>query len=95
MDHSLVNEIAKCIIAAWAVAVLPQLGRQPLILAHLAAVSSCGIAASDPRTRTLSALLKRTGVPDLDEGPKEATDTLPAKRAEMDARLKGRNEVLS
>jgi len=42
VDHSLVNEIAKCIIAAWAVAVLAQLGRQPLILAYLAAGFACG-----------------------------------------------------
>ena len=36
MDNSLASEIAICIIAAWALAVLAQLGRQPLIIAYLA-----------------------------------------------------------
>ncbi|HYV61390.1 MAG TPA: cation:proton antiporter [Bryobacteraceae bacterium] len=42
MDHSLASEIAKCIIAAWALAVLAQLLGQPLILAYLAAGFACG-----------------------------------------------------
>ena len=42
MDHSLASEIAKCIIAAWALAVLAQLFGQPLILAYLAAGFACG-----------------------------------------------------
>lgn len=42
MDHSLVSEIATCIIAAWGLAVLAQLWRQPLILAYLAAGFACG-----------------------------------------------------
>lgn len=42
MDHSLASEIAKCIIAAWALAVLAQVFRQPLILAYLAAGFACG-----------------------------------------------------
>jgi Kef-type K+ transport system membrane component KefB len=37
MEHSLVTEIALCIIAAWIVAVVSQLLRQPLLLAYLAA----------------------------------------------------------
>ena len=37
MDHTLVSELASCIIAAWALAVLAQLFKQPLILAYLAA----------------------------------------------------------
>jgi len=41
VDHSLVSEIASCIIAAWALAVIAQIFRQPLILAYLAA----GVAA--------------------------------------------------
>lgn len=42
MDHSLVSEIASCIIAAWALAVIAQLFRQPLILAYLAAGVAVG-----------------------------------------------------
>lgn len=42
MDHSLASEVAKCIIAAWALAVLAQLLRQPLILAYLAAGFAAG-----------------------------------------------------
>jgi Kef-type K+ transport system membrane component KefB len=42
VDHNLASEVAKCIIAAWALAVLAQLGRQPLILAYLAAGFAAG-----------------------------------------------------
>lgn len=42
MDHSLVSELANCIIAAWALAVLAQLFRQPLILAYLVAGFAAG-----------------------------------------------------
>jgi Kef-type K+ transport system membrane component KefB/voltage-gated potassium channel Kch len=42
VDHSLASEIASCIIAAWALAVLAQMLRQPLILAYLAAGFACG-----------------------------------------------------
>lgn len=41
-SHSLASEVAKCIIAAWALAVLAQLFRQPLILAYLAAGFAAG-----------------------------------------------------
>jgi Kef-type K+ transport system membrane component KefB len=37
MEHGLVTDIAICIIAAWVVAVLAQVARQPLLLAYLAA----------------------------------------------------------
>ncbi|HEY5346198.1 MAG TPA: cation:proton antiporter [Verrucomicrobiae bacterium] len=37
MEHSLVTDIAICIIAAWIVAVISQVARQPLLLAYLAA----------------------------------------------------------
>jgi len=37
MEHSLVTEIAICIIAAWLVAVVSQVARQPLLLAYLVA----------------------------------------------------------
>src|ERR1700744_5229809 len=37
MEHSLVTDIAICIIAAWVVAVISQIARQPLLLAYLAA----------------------------------------------------------
>jgi Kef-type K+ transport system membrane component KefB len=42
MDHGLVHDIAICIIAAWAVAVLSQLARQPLLLAYLVAGFAIG-----------------------------------------------------
>ena len=42
MDHSLASEIAKCIIAAWALAVVARLLGQPIILAYLAAGFACG-----------------------------------------------------
>ena len=42
MDNSLASEVAICIIAAWALAVLAQLGRQPLIIAYLAAGFAAG-----------------------------------------------------
>jgi Kef-type K+ transport system membrane component KefB len=45
MDHGLVNDIAICIVAAWIVAVVSQLARQPLLLAYLAAgfaIGPCG-----------------------------------------------------
>jgi Kef-type K+ transport system membrane component KefB len=41
-SHGLATEIAKCIIAAWALAVLAQLMGQPLILAYLAAGFAAG-----------------------------------------------------
>ena len=37
MEHSLVTDIAICIIAAWLVAVISQVARQPLLLAYLVA----------------------------------------------------------
>ena len=37
MEHSLVTDIAICIIAAWVVAVISQVARQPLLLAYLVA----------------------------------------------------------
>ncbi len=37
MEHSLVTDIALCIIAAWIVAVASQVARQPLLLAYLVA----------------------------------------------------------
>jgi Kef-type K+ transport system membrane component KefB len=37
MEHGLVTDIAICIIAAWVVAVVSQVARQPLLLAYLAA----------------------------------------------------------
>ena len=37
MEHSLVTDIALCIIAAWIVAVISQVARQPLLLAYLVA----------------------------------------------------------
>ena len=37
MEHSLVTDIALCIIAAWVVAVISQVARQPLLLAYLVA----------------------------------------------------------
>ena len=37
MEHGLVTDIATCIIAAWIVAVISQVARQPLLLAYLAA----------------------------------------------------------
>lgn len=42
MDHGLVTDIATCIIAAWVVAVVSQLARQPLLLAYLAAGFAVG-----------------------------------------------------
>src|SRR5580700_7156080 len=42
MDHSLVTDIAICIIAAWAVAVVSQVARQPLLLAYLVAGFAVG-----------------------------------------------------
>jgi Kef-type K+ transport system membrane component KefB len=42
MEHGLVTDIAICIIAAWGVAVLSQLARQPLLLAYLAAGFAVG-----------------------------------------------------
>lgn len=46
MEHGLVADIAICIIAAWIVAVISQLVRQPLLLAYLAAgfvIGPCGL----------------------------------------------------
>jgi len=42
MEHSLVTDIAICIIAAWAVAVASQVARQPLLLAYLVAGFAVG-----------------------------------------------------
>jgi Kef-type K+ transport system membrane component KefB len=42
MEHSLVTDIAICIIAAWAVAVVSQVARQPLLLAYLVAGFAVG-----------------------------------------------------
>ncbi len=42
MEHSLVTDIAICIIAAWGVAVVSQVARQPLLLAYLAAGFAVG-----------------------------------------------------
>src|SRR5271154_4952233 len=42
MEHSLVSDIAICIIAAWLVAVLSQVARQPLLLAYLVAGFAIG-----------------------------------------------------
>ena len=45
MEHGLVTDIAICIIAAWIVAVLSQIARQPLLLAYLVAgfaIGPCG-----------------------------------------------------
>lgn len=42
MGHGLVTDIAICIIAAWVVAVVSQVARQPLLLAYLAAGFAIG-----------------------------------------------------
>jgi Kef-type K+ transport system membrane component KefB/Trk K+ transport system NAD-binding subunit len=42
MEHGLVTDIAICIIAAWVVAVLSQVARQPLLLAYLVAGFAVG-----------------------------------------------------
>lgn len=42
MEHGLVTDIAICIIAAWVVAVVSQVARQPLLLAYLAAGFAVG-----------------------------------------------------
>jgi len=42
MEHGLVKDIAICIIAAWVVAVVSQVARQPLLLAYLAAGFAVG-----------------------------------------------------
>src|ERR1017187_5980111 len=42
MEHGLVTDIAICIIAAWIVAVVSQVARQPLLLAYLAAGFAVG-----------------------------------------------------
>src|ERR1700744_3795783 len=42
MEHSLVTDIAICIVAAWVVALLSQLLRQPLLLAYLVAGFAIG-----------------------------------------------------
>jgi Kef-type K+ transport system membrane component KefB len=42
MEHSLVTDIAICIIAAWVVAVASQVARQPLLLAYLVAGFAVG-----------------------------------------------------
>ena len=42
MEHGLVADIAICIIAAWVVAVLSQVARQPLLLAYLVAGFAIG-----------------------------------------------------
>ena len=42
MEHGLVTDIAICIIAAWVVAVISQVARQPLLLAYLVAGFAIG-----------------------------------------------------
>ena len=42
MEHSLVTDIAVCIIAAWVIAVASQAARQPLLLAYLLAGFAIG-----------------------------------------------------
>jgi Kef-type K+ transport system membrane component KefB len=42
MEHGLVTDIAVCIIAAWVVAVVSQVARQPLLLAYLVAGFAIG-----------------------------------------------------
>ena len=42
MEHGLVTDIAICIIAAWIVAVVSQVARQPLLLAYLVAGFAIG-----------------------------------------------------
>ncbi len=42
MEHGLVTDIAICIIAAWVVAVVSQVARQPLLLAYLVAGFAIG-----------------------------------------------------
>ena len=42
MEHGLVTDIAICVIAAWIVAVLSQVARQPLLLAYLVAGFAIG-----------------------------------------------------
>lgn len=42
MEHNLVADIALCIIAAWVVAVISQVARQPLLLAYLVAGFAVG-----------------------------------------------------
>lgn len=42
MEHTLINDVAVCIIAAWALAVLAQILRQPLMLAYLIAGFAIG-----------------------------------------------------
>lgn len=42
MEHSLVSDIAICIIAAWVIAVVAHLARQPLLLAYLVAGFAIG-----------------------------------------------------
>lgn len=42
MDHGLITDIAVCIIAAWVVAVICQLGKQPLLIAYLGAGFAIG-----------------------------------------------------
>jgi Kef-type K+ transport system membrane component KefB len=42
MEHGLVTDIAICIIAAWVVAVISQIARQPLLLAYLVAGFAIG-----------------------------------------------------
>ncbi|HEX4350128.1 MAG TPA: cation:proton antiporter, partial [Verrucomicrobiae bacterium] len=42
MEHGLVRDIAICIIAAWVVAVVSQVARQPLLLAYLVAGFAVG-----------------------------------------------------
>ena len=42
MDHGLITDIAVCIIAAWVVAVICQVGKQPLLIAYLGAGFAIG-----------------------------------------------------
>ena len=37
MEHGLITDIALCIVAAWVVAVICQVAKQPLLIAYLGA----------------------------------------------------------
>jgi len=59
MEHSLVTDIALCIIAAWLVAVASQVARQPLLLAYLVAgfvigPNACGWVKDQNSIATIS-----------------------------------------
>jgi predicted Kef-type K+ transport protein len=42
MDHGLITDIAVCIVAAWVMAVICQVGKQPLLIAYLGAGFAIG-----------------------------------------------------